>query len=182
LEAERNLKLKYNQGIFLDIFPLDNICDDVEEGRNHANSILRLKSLSRREVLAVYKKPSFRRNLIMLTIEWGQWLLAQVKKNSHIQLAEKYYNEFIDGMTKYDGSKTENVICYSIFYNDKRRFSREWYEKPVYLDFEWMKVPVCQGYLEYLDQQYGNWREFVMNGSIHGGVFFDTHNPYTKYL
>lgn len=179
LDSERALKIEYNQGVFIDIFPLDNICDNIEEGRKHATDILNLKGNAYKNILAAYHRPMFRRNLVKWILEWIQ---VKVKKKNHIRLAEKFYNEFLRGMRKYNDSKTDFVTCYSLSYSDKKRWKREWYDRQVYMDMEWIKVPICEGYLEYLAQQYGNWRDFVPNGSLHGGVFFDAHNPYTKYL
>ena len=52
----------------------------------------------------------------------------------------------------------------------------------ILMDFEFIKVPVCKNYDHALTQVFGDWHKYVIGGSIHNQIFFDTEKSYTYYL
>ena len=43
-------------------------------------------------------------------------------------------------------------------------------------------VPVPGGYENILNRFYGNWKEYVIGTSTHGGVIFDVNKSYHEYI
>ena len=48
--------------------------------------------------------------------------------------------------------------------------------------FEFLDLPLPNGYLKVLEKSYGNWKKPVKVGTNHGGVIFDCYKPYDEYL
>jgi len=170
---------KFNQGIFIDIFVLDNYPDDPRERKDYCMRIRELSQeiLKRRERGRYYTDKS---NLYSVCKRYAKWLLYDYilrfrKEYKHLYLErEKLYQKYNDTETK--------LYIQSTFARDKSAFKKEIFDGVLWMDFEWFKVPVPVGYLSYLGQIYGNWRKFVVGNSEHGEVFFDPENSYKKYI
>ena len=50
------------------------------------------------------------------------------------------------------------------------------------MPFEHMQIPVPAGYDEILKIHYGNYHNYVPNGSTHENTFFDPDIPYRYYM
>lgn len=171
-------KRQINQGIFIDIFPLDNVPDDeVLRTRFY----IRLKRLRRkyhgfvdRSLQRHYKR---RTNWIknLYNDLWYKFPLLASK------VAKWYYSRFLKESMVCNRDDTLDVVM-TPFYEARWTWSRRCFESQVEVPFEMLTIPVPSAYEVMLEKTYGDWQKFVVGGSVHGGVIFDTNRPYTEYI
>ena len=65
---------------------------------------------------------------------------------------------------------------------EKRIRDRHIYDKTIWMDFEYLKMPVPAGYDAYLTNRYGDYMTPQNVSNTHGGVIFDTEMDYKEYL
>lgn len=178
LELERNSKRSFNQGIFIDIFPLDNIPDNSLEKQTHMDLVrcYRKKYLHNLRWLFPLK---FRKNIILLVIDrFISWVYS---KDKICHMIEKNYTRFTEESIKYNNINTQSVIM-TPFSEERWIICKKDMESVVNMPFEMLIIPIPSGYNNILNSTYGNWKDYVIGGSKHGGVFFDTERSYTYYL
>lgn len=160
-----------NQGIFIDIMPLDDAY-----GRNSPIYKIQLE--------------------LWLTIVQPQVIVNELNKPKPALLLEP--DLLIDLLTNYDArqkmmefekfnlsnfGKTEDIAFIADeLLNRNRPKSRELYKEIIYLPYENIEVPVPIGYEKILELQFGNWRTPVNYPTQHSSIKFDPDTPYTKYL
>lgn len=183
LKCEQNANYRFNQGIFIDIFPLDAIPDDECDFRQ---MLERINDLKRN----CYKKRSKihclchmkRRNFVFMLFDRIRGYLINTV------LYDKYgnrtnYVRFENEARKYMDKQTMMVgnLVLGTFQNNWA-WHREDYEQTLYMPFEFIQVPVPKGFERRLTEQYGDWHKLVKGSSLHGDVIFDAYRPYTQYL
>lgn len=178
LRTEEQRRYKFNQGIFIDIFPLDYIPADYDDYLN--------------ELIAQRKKAMWLGNrTTRLTFDKDNKKLSYKLKFPFMRLfawiykafkiKNKQYIKYEQLMQKYDDSCP--LLGMLALYNQKGRFfwNKEDLEGVEYLDYENIKLPVPKGYIHTLEKTYGEWQRFVVGGSVHGDVIFDTDKSYKDY-
>lgn len=177
LTSELKYKYKFNQGIFIDVFPLDNIPDKIEEQK------LLLKKLKRQKEKAVkYSYLTFR------FAKDGSGLKSHIRDLYHRFLMVgtfKFvpYKEFEKTMTRYN--QYPSLEIGKLFYmplKEKYIWKSQWFESAILFPFEMLMLPVPVGYNEMLQKFYGNWEILIRGKSSHGYVFFDVETPYIEYI
>lgn len=183
LTVERKQKFQYNQGIFIDIFPLDNVPDDAAERASFFAKVKRSNLVARGFALLSTRYSRHANNdakgLVSKTL--GP-VIAPLNHVFHI--SEWLYQRYEKTCMLYNNQPTAQVglMPYA------PHMSRDIYERAdvesgvVYLDYEFIKLPVPAHYEALLERQYGNWHEFVIGSSMHGEVLFDTEKSYKEYL
>lgn len=172
----------FNQGIFIDIFPLDAVVDDQELFEQQSKQADRLLT----------KMGRYNRLSICYDRKATKGLKGAVKAMVYpftnvifrkLNLAEKNFRKFESMCKKYNHMETEKVSTFS-FGLDKPEFFqyRCDFEEIIYVPFEFLSIPIGKVYERALVQQYGDWQKFVVGGSLHGEVFFDTRKSYTNYI
>ena len=149
----------YNKGIFVDIFPLDNVPD---------NEFVK-KVFVRR---AIYKK---------------QWLRGPTESKAKLAYQkifgkQRLINSYHRFVQKYNNRKTKRCGALE-FRPGEFKYDNSWFDKYIEVPFMNLKVKITADYDELLTRQYGNYMEIPKNknGSIHGHVFFDTEKSYVEY-
>jgi len=179
------LKEKYsvNQGIFIDIFPIDVKTDNEKDFKEQSKQIDAIKDrvYGIKRIKKGYpfqyngKMEAYVKRIIL------HYLLKFVRIEKYDELP--LLNEVTSLATKYNHLSTQYVCKFVLTPMKPRRiWKKEWFSDTVYLPFEMFRLPVPSGYIALLDTFYGNWHQYVKGSSTHGGVFFDTENPYTKYI
>lgn len=184
LSEELNYKFKYNQGIFIDIFPKDNIPDNDEEFEAYIKEIFKIK-----DQLGRYKRILLVRDPVMYNFSFKKGIKNLVKNICSPVVKVLYrrkYQYYEKLMCKYKGKKTKRVcnIPVSIKRNYKRCISPAdfLYNKPINFKFEFIELPVPSNYDEVLRATYGDYMEFVIGNNTHGGIIFDTCVSYREFL
>lgn len=179
LTKEKGKNFKFNQGIFIDIFPLDTVIDDSKKLNTQKKEAIRYlniaKKMARLSVRYVDSENLMKRFLKKCVhIVFGNYC------KSHYQ---EYYKKYEETISKYDSiSDSKYIVTPLIKYNPKWFRLRKDFEEIVYFDFEFLKIPVPKNYDDNLRRLYGDYHHFDRSGSMHGGVFFDTDKPYTDYI
>lgn len=183
LKSEQYPKRQFNQGIFLDIFPIDSIPNDETLFLNQVN---RIHSFKKRINMCLFAEKyydfntlsSFKQKLVFPIIH----LLTKIPLLNCFNY-QVPYNKYLKEMVAYNGTPTHRVCKLVLCPIKKRRvWQRSWFSETVYLPFEFMQIPVPVGYKQLLDTFYGDWHTFIVGTSTHGGCFFDTEKPYTQYI
>ena len=163
LEIEKNKNCKFNQGIFIDIFPLDSVIENKFLFTMQYFEALLFRKLSTAYGIFFERKNIFR--------------LKKIPKNI-------FFNKFIKICKKYNYKKdTKMVSTLSFIFNKKNHQKyRSDFNEIVWMPFENIEIPVVKDYENALNQEFGNWHELIVGTSNHKDIFFDTENSYRMYL
>ena len=173
---------KFNQGIFIDIFPLDHVVDDDFLFEKQKKKALFYNECARK--------------IASVTVNYNLSQNSGVKKyikkiinKTFGKVLEKgnferyFYKKFENAWKKYNNQDT--VMCSTLSFAEacKAHFKKcEYFMEMDELPFEFMSIPVCYRYEELLTQRYGKWKRIEKGASCHGEVFFDTNESYEKYI
>ena len=181
LQSE-NYGFRFNQGIFLDIFPLDSVIEDKKLFEKQYKEAMKYRKLAR--AYASFSTRYFKREkegikgFIVNTFH----SLAN-KVITKWDLERKAYAKFENTCKKYNHIKTEKISTLSLEFNNSQHFKyRNDFEKIIYVPFEYIQIPIGSEYDHILSTRYGNYMEFVKGGSVHGDIIFDVDKPYTEYV
>lgn len=181
LDFERPYHYTYNQGTFLDVFPLDNAPDDAEKFNKQAKKIVLYKKLTGKwSRMFEGKRLWFNRSWMYLTAIalFIPRLIVRAFRIPNIpcRLLEKE-------MQKYNNTNSSYYAMTAL--GETKRYPKACFDTITTLPFEFFEVPAPNGYLELLDIDYGDWQVFkrgAEGGCMHSGMFYDTENSYRKYI
>lgn len=169
---EKDRHKKCNHGIFIDIFPLDNIID---------NSVLRKIQFKKIKILMgllFYHTNSDQE----LRSKAGKLAVKLIRKQQTWDRLSAYLKQTC---MKYNNRKCEKVGILSCDpYDEKCYWYREDLENRTELCFEYIRVSAPKKYDRCLKIGYGNYMEFPPveeRGMWHSQIFFDPYKPYTEY-
>lgn len=173
-------KFTFHQGIFLDIFPLDNVPLDKFERDALVADVLR-----QRNKISVISSCTFmyRPHLHEGAFKYVKHLIKHIiyeLLGKRMQF-DRAANEWEKIMTRYNSNPTEYVVQLSMPNVDRQMVKKDWYENQEWMPFENLQIPVPNGWKYVLDNFYGDWHKMVKGGSMHE-CFFDTRNPYIDYI
>ena len=169
---------KFNQGIFIDIFPLDALPVSEKEYIQLEKKSIRMKEKMIRyhhlPFLSLFEKHCFQ-NIV-------KWILSEVE----IGLAgglRRYYAKYENLFRR---NKINNVIQLtkiSSFSTKYRGIDKHIFNETIWLPFENILVPVPKEYDMYLKMMYGDdYMTPSKVSSFHGEVYFDTEHSYAEVL
>lgn len=180
-ENEKDLKLPYNQGIFIDVFPYDNVPTEPE----FSSFIEELRKNDGARTLcqtAYFYRPKKGRGVgkrVKYLIKHLYYKYFDPKHGDYKGALEKRLKVVI----RYNSVDTECVAELIISPLNRHIWKKEWVDSLVYMPFEMLQVPVPSHYEECLCASFGeNWCTPIQQHTMHGGVFFDADKPYTDYL
>ena len=173
---------KFNQGIGIDIFPLDSVVDDeikfVKQGQkveklkrkiNFLASVTERYNPEEEKNLKGKLKTCLKKVLDVIPLNWKDY--------------DKLYQEFENTCMKYNDEKTERISTLSFQFMNRQHIKyRKDYEKLIEVDFEFMKIPIGSNYDHALKTRYGDYLTYEIGSSCHGDVIFDTEKSYTEYI
>lgn len=173
LKCFEGRNFKYNQGISIDIFPLDKLPNNETEMNDFLSRLQALRA----------KGKQFRNRLHNDEGEHNfiKTVLAFFVKLFHIK--NYPYFKFERECQKYNSQDTKYMA--SISYRPVREIGLcevELYKELIELPFEFITLPCPKNFDQYLTDFYGEWRKFKKGTSFHGDVFFDTDKSYTEYI
>ncbi len=162
-----------NQGIWIDIFPLD----DAVDGHGFTAEMLKIE----RELYAsVYGGEQMRD--YVLSPEYNSAIPQNDLADIYLLPLVERFRMYENIITSFDGtsSRISNKF-HEITWGKYPKIEKTWYVETVELDFEGFRFPGPIGYDSVLTSICGgDWRTPVIS-HIHGALF-DTEKPYTEYL
>ena len=159
LDKDLSVKFDFNQGIFIDIFPFDNVPDNEIEYNFFMNELYLIKT-----------------EMLSLRSRW--WLYERDN--------EDLYKRCLDLRDEYDikRRKYNNIKCSHVanlglpsLTPDVRKKISE-FNAYTHMPFEMLTVPVPGGYDSILKRLYGDYMEPVKGTSNHGIILFDPQISY----
>ena len=174
-----NYKRSINQGIFLDIFPMDNVIDDEKLFEKQKKWADFYRRNAKRFAYATNK--GFRYHSNKKTNTLYKILAILFGPINHI-LSTLLWKRFEAVCQRYNNRDTDNFSLLSFEFNKKWMQSRNDYTDITYLAFEFIEVPVCKNYEHSLSMLYGDWHKFVRGGSQHEGFYVDADLPYQNFF
>ena len=157
---------KFNQGLFMDVFPLDNCLLDTREER-----------FNKIKKLTMENSAYMRRT----NPELGEEDKARVAALSGKDPMD-IYNEIQSIAMQYRDIETEyvNTTVFTAYKYDSLVYKREWLDEVVYTEFEGFKLPIPKGYDGALRVQYGDYMQLPpveKRGMEHISISFDPEVP-----
>lgn len=179
LNDEKNGHFHFNQGIFIDIFPLDAVPDEESIFDSTSKTATRyFKFMYHFASLSVhYRKDRLSWNNI------HKAFLHSIGGPIFSFLSHLYFKKYEKICKRFNGMKTKklSLFCWGYRYKKLHR-SRVDHEETIMMPFEFIEVPVCKNYNHALTEVFGDWHKFVIGSSIHDITIFDTEKPYTEYI
>ena len=164
----------FNQGVFIDIFVLDEVSinrEIWEPGVTEVNKRLsRIRQYSYQSLLNKNFK-SFRK-LFKTFIYFKSHSIRE-----EFRLAERAARSIPHGE---NSILLDAMFCFDPSKAPLRK--KEWFNEVIWVPFEDILIPIPSGYDEDLTEQYGDYLTPVKAPTSHGNVIFDTRRPYTAVL
>jgi len=173
MNSKTDLDLGKNCGVFIDIFPLDDVFPGSKKQKR------------------TDKKITFLRKMLSFRLYWkdSNSVLHAFAKH----LISGFYFLFhgfektirkIDTLAKLQNGKSEYVAVETFAPgNPHEVFRKEWFQSSQLHQFENMQIPIPQGFDSELKTEYGDYMAIPKdkNGSFHGTAFFDCDQPFSNY-
>ena len=165
----------FNQGIFIDIFPLDKLPDDKNELETYYDRMWKLWG-------KVWKLHAYTyRNHRTTFMDNVRCRFAEA-----FDMGARYNLDYEELARKYSGCDCQEWGIHATNLTAKRTDRFAWkvadFDEVVMMPFEMLQLPVPVNYDTILKKSYGNWHDFVPGGSLHGEIDFDTEKSYKEYL
>lgn len=170
----------YNQGIFIDIFPLDNCVEDDERLDRQMEDAAKAMDLCY-QAANVTDRSSGRPEGGNLKRRLSRGFMRALLKGPGKPFMDRHvlFRRYEKVLTRYNQEETPYVMN---FRYRKRRRPKAFYEGTVEVPFEFITIPVMKGYDGQLRLQFGDYMTPVQAGNDHGDVIFRTHTSYKDFL
>lgn len=174
---KRNWKsgLTFNQGIFVDVFPFDNIPENFfSRVWHYAGIVFWQRVLKRHYNYKGFDHHTLKGRIFKIMVDF----VFAVKSPDKIYAScDKLLKKYSKKNTKYVGELT------TIYRYKKTRRERVLYDEVIDHQFEDRIYKIPKRYEEILSLAYGDWRTPKPQApTLHGTTFFDPDHPYTEYL
>lgn len=160
----------FNQGIFIDIFPIDGVGSD---------EVLQKQEKQQQFIRRVYGS-AFKTNAT------GKARIKHYVSNAIYKIAgpkniDKKRNDIF---RKVSIESSNEIGLVSFLFNNNRRnyWKKEWVLNCTNAPFEFLNVTVPIAADEVLTKTYGNWRMFEKGMAMHSGIDFDVSKSYMEVL
>lgn len=171
-----NMSHDYNNGIYIDIYPLDGYIENKAK--------LKIQ-LAKKEVLKQFLACYYADDTYVS--RKSKWMVKMISRIAHIKSYEWWYKKYVDNLSKYTGK----TIRLSQIHDEYSVIKKYWclesdLDDVIYLPFENIEVPVPANYDEILTHMYGEYMEFPPEeerGKWHENkIIFDPDMPYKDFL
>ncbi|MGN0161808.1 MAG: phosphorylcholine transferase LicD [Lachnospiraceae bacterium] len=166
----------FNQGIFIDIFPLD-VTDD---GTPKMQMITNIK----RDIWdCIYNRPAILNNIDNPEI----WKMFTIDKSMVLELINMSYQDTLKCFEDFCLSNldaTNHLRCWSseVMGNLYKHYEKEWFEDLMEVPFCDTTVPISREFARILTMEYGDWKTPVRGGTLHNNMIVDPDMPYKEWL
>jgi len=182
LESEENDYYNFNQGIFIDIFPLDVVIDDKKLFCRQRKTALMYKEWAIRiSSLSVRYRKGKVKGIRGIIKHIFYIILKNIIIGFHIE--EYLYRKFELTCQRYNQIQTEKLAPLSFQFDDGVLLKyKSDLKDMIEIPFEFIQIPVPKGYDRILRQRFGDYMVFKRENSYHGNVKFDVNKSYVEYV
>lgn len=168
-----------NQGIFIDVFPLDNVPDDDRLKKKQLQRIKKYNSLVKNCFFCTKSHLWSHPNYVIRTV---RRIIAFCLDGTMKVLTDRYFKKYVDECKKYNNQITKKV-GQLMFVSDAEKliFEREDCENTVDSQFEFMTIPIGVGFDRMLKYQFGDWHKMVRGTAYHSLDVINADVPYKDY-
>lgn len=165
---------KYNQGIFIDVFPIDAIPDEMELRRKQARRCKSFRKIARNmHYLIDFPVYTNSRKVKKIAARCLNVIYPHLK----------FYELFEKECQRYNDQNTKLVSKLCMDAEDIKLYQdRNDFDEFIMMDFEFIQVPIPKSFDRYLSYKYGNYMEFVRDLNYHGELILDADTPYDKWI
>lgn len=168
-------KVSFNQGVFLDIFVLDDVFPE-KLNRQYAERAMLWKTRKK------WYHHDYHKNPIRYAVRWARYLLYHLRYPD----SASFYRKIEHIFRSQEKSAYVDYLMLNAGPEQLHYLKRSWYEQTLFLCFEGFEFPVPKGYREYLQTYYGEDYMTPQNiPSMHnagGQVIYDVNQPYTELI
>ena len=165
-----------NHGVFIDIFPLDNIPDDLNERSRWFDKIRKMNSLLRcTRYMDLDHKDTVQKRIV-----------KPFKMLTNVFLSaygyERLFRNYEKLCTRYNGTKTQ-YISYAAYSMGKPRHIWEagCFDSALVVPYEFTDINIPIGYDSRLRVEYGDYMIIVHQATRHGELICEPDVPYKEY-
>lgn len=166
-------KTKHRKGIYVDIFPLDNVPDNTRDRKKQKiKTYFLIKMLARKGKAGIEDKSSLLKYVAFHLID----VINIFVPMSYLKA------KLVENMTKYNKDKTEFVCNMNGYYGyEKETTYRRYFENTILVPFENTEFPIVKEYDAFLKAVYGDYMKLppVEKRHTHGFKFLD-FGPYKE--
>ena len=169
---------RFNQGIFIDIFPLDGCAPDKKAEKRQDKKIMRYNNISNILIPSWYIQNSL--------IKWMQKRIASIVSIWFSEKRKKlFFHNAEEIVSKY--SSDDNPKLSYVFWPESKDIPREIFygndSEITYIDFEGIKVAAPNNWHKYLCIKFGtDYMTPKQIAATHSDVLFDTEKSFSEYL
>ena len=180
---EKEMNFPYNQGIFIDIFPYDNIPDDDKQLKEEMHQLEALSNCGwqYRNMVHFYrpKKNKGLKKRISYFLKHLWYKYIDKTSGDYLHILQQHRN-LATGHNQEDTLRVGEMIIPPL---GRHIWEKEWISEIISIPFEMIQIQIPAGFEQCLNASYGtDWRTPKQIGNYHGHVLFDTNRPYTEYL
>ena len=174
-------KFPFNQGIFIDIFPMDHVPSDPHVRQAFYDKLADLNTRAWRwRTIIHFYRPKIGQGFVKRANHYLKHLCFKLFYRGDYQYYLSKHHELI---TKYNDEETGWVGESVISPLGRQLWRPEWVQQTEMVPFEMIQIPVPVHYEECLTASFGkDWRTPRHVPTLHGIVYFDTEKPYTEFL
>ncbi len=183
LMIEKDRHLKFNQGIFIDIFPFDYVVNDKSKRIKEQRHIIRLKKLTYIIAYFTDQYHSVHKGLKGAAFNMIHIFFSIVFKKFNYDIL---FRKIEDCCKKHQ----EEGLLYVSFLEQLQKWDRvgkrpkSFFTDLTLLPFESIQIPVARQYVKLVKRMYGeNYMQPLQDRrTTHGETQFDTRNAYVNYI
>jgi lipopolysaccharide cholinephosphotransferase len=171
----------YNQGIFIDIFPMDAVIDDEKKFKKQVRCYDFYHKVYTLSSAIIYNAQNHEvSNMVIMFRKALHVLLGPVLKL--IKMDRYSFRKTQQICQRYNQIETKCVSLLSLdIHNLKHSNLRTAFNGITYKNFEFVQMPIPSDYEEHLKKKYGDYMTFKRIPNFHGDVIFDTNISYVEF-
>lgn len=173
---------RFNQGIFIDVFPLDYIVDDEKKFKHQKNKAIMYHKIAVHCSVNSKNYYALQNSSNVMKSAFYSFIQPILSK---LDLENYFYSKMEKECSKYNNLDSKKLAYLS--FAIPKWFERdvfenvEGYAKATTMPFEFIDIPVPIGYDKILTQLYGDYHQYIIGTSVHGEMFLDTSKSFREY-